>query len=214
VIVAAGLLLAAAAAFTPPLLVSGEPSGLPPVTVIGGGEVLVEATVDKSGALAHAILLRDTPPYGQMVLDAVSRWRFTPARATGDDGVDRAVDASMLIVAMYRPPNLFNNPTLGTPPADLGRPSSETPYPLTLAMPGHPPQAASGGVVMLEVSLDETGIVRGVHPIRSNPAFDAAARGAVDQWKFRGASVRSVPVPSTVYVILGFPQPVLKPPSK
>ena len=207
--IAASLLFAVTAVFTPPRLVSGEPPGLPPATVVAGGEVLVEATVDTSGAVSHAILLRNTPPYGQMVLDAVGRWRFTPAHAPTEDGRDQVVEAVVLVAAVYRPPTLNNGPTAGTAPLDMSRPSSATPYPVTMPPPVHPIQAAFPGVVLLEVSLDEAGIARMVRTVRSVPGLDAAARDAVAQWKFRGASFRAQPVPSTAYVVVGFPTPTL-----
>lgn len=210
-IAAAGLLLAAVTAFTPPRLISGELPGLPAATVLGGGEVLVEATIDKSGAVTHPILLRNTPPYGQMVLDAIARWRFTPARAPGADDTDEIVDGPVLIAAVYRAPTVFNGPTLGTAPVDQSKASTETPYPVATPAPAFPPQAAFGGVVMLEVSLDEAGISRGVRTVRSNPAFDSAARDALAQWNFRGALLKGRPVASTAYVIFGFMPPVTGP---
>ena len=207
--IAVGLLLAVTAVFTPPRLLSGDPPGLPPPNVVAGGEVLVEATVDTTGAVSHAVLLRNTPPYGQMVLDSVSRWRFAPAHATDADGRDQAVEASVLVAAVYRPPTLNNGPTAGTAPLDMSRPSAATPYPVTMAHPTHPIQALSPGVVLLEVSIDEAGITRAVRTIRSVPGLDAAARDAVSQWQFRGASFRALPVRSFAFVVVGFPQPIL-----
>jgi TonB family protein len=208
-VIVAGLLIAAVTVFTPPHLIGGDPPGPPPPTVVGGGEVLVEATIDKTGALTHAILLRSTPPYGEMVLDAIRRWRFTPARAPGADGMDQVVEAAVLIAAVYRAPTVLNGPTLGTAPLDMSTPSVETPYPVAMPTPAFPVQAGSGGVVMIEVSLDEAGISRGTRVVRSDPAFDTVARDAVSRWQFRGATLRSRPVSSTVYVILGFASPVV-----
>jgi TonB family protein len=207
--VAASLLLAVTAVFTPPRLIGGDPPGLPPATVVGGGEVLVEVTVDKSGAVSRATLIRNTPPYGQMVLDAVRRWRFTPAHDLNEDGRDEAVESSVLIAAVYRSPTLMNGPTLGPAPVDLSRPSSAAPYPVTMAPPVHPIQSANPGVVLLEVSLDEAGITKAIRTVRSNPGLDTAARDAVSKWNFRGASFRARPVASRAYVIVGFPVPTL-----
>ena len=207
--IAASLLLAVTAAFTPPQLVSGDPPGLPPPNVVAGGEVLVEATIDTYGAVTHPVLLRNTPPYGQMVLDAISRWRFTPARVPAENGVDQVmIDSYVLIAAVYRPPTVYNGPTVGTAPLDQSRASSETPYPLMMSMPAYPPQTLLGGVTLLEVSLDEAGISKGARIVRSSATFDSAARDAVNQWQFRGASLRSRAVPANVYVIVGFPQPL------
>ena len=54
--------------------------------------------------------------------------------------------------------------------------------------------------MMLEISLDEAGVLKGMRVVRSNPAFDAAARDAVSQWKFRARRcglVRSRPPPTS-----------------
>jgi len=201
--------LAVTVVFAPPRLLSGDPPDLPPPNVVAGGEVLVEATVNTSGVVSRAVLLRNTPPYGQMVLDAVRKWRFAPAHATDVDGHDQVVEASVLVAAVYRPPTVNNGPTVGTAPLDLSRPSSATPYPMTMAQPVHPIQALSPGVVLLEVSIDESGITRAIRTIRSSPGLDAAARDAVSQWQFRGASFRALPVRSVAFVVVGFPQPIL-----
>src|SRR5207253_7890731 len=55
--------------YTPPHLVRGDLPSLPPPTVVGGGEVLIEATVDQTGALTRPVVLRTTPPYTNIVLE-------------------------------------------------------------------------------------------------------------------------------------------------
>ena len=62
--------------FTPPRLLKAELAALPAPTIAGGGEVLIEATVDRTGVLTRPIVLRGTPPYTQMVLDAAVRMAF------------------------------------------------------------------------------------------------------------------------------------------
>lgn len=207
--IAASFLLAVTVLFTPPVLMSGDPPGLPGPTVVAGGEVLIEATVDKSGALVHPIVLRTTAPFTNMLLDAISRWRFVPAHAPDRDGRDQLVESQVLVGAAYRPPTLLNGPTLGTPPADVARPSAGTPYPVSTSSPSQPPQIISGGVVMMELSLDEAGVTTGIRMVGGSPSFDAAARSALAGWKFRGATLDGRAVPSTAYVVMGFPLPVI-----
>jgi TonB family protein len=209
--VIAATLLLTVTVFTPPRLVSGEPPGLPGATTLGGGEVLIEVIVDKSGAVTRPTVLRSTPPYAQMVLEAVGRWRFVPAHIREEDGSDQIVEAPILIGAVYRAG--FDEPTLGPAPVDLKPPSSNAPYPITMPGPRYPPLALFGGVVLLEVSLDEAGITRAVRVVRSNPPFDVPSRESVSQWKFRGASMQSRPVPSNAYILLGFVAPLVNPAS-
>jgi len=193
--------------FTPPRLLKAELSALPAPTTAGGGEVLIEATVDRSGALRHPIILRGTPPYIQMVFDAVSTWRFEPARSVGPDGVESTIDMPVAISGVYRSPILMNAPTIGEPPRDWSKPSVEVAYPVSMEMPNYPAQVRDGGVVLLEVKLNETGGVTETRGIASTGGFEGASREALAKWRFRGASYRARPVPSTAYVLFGFRPP-------
>jgi TonB family protein len=176
--------------------------------VVGGGEVLIEVIVDRNGAVTRPALLRSTPPYAQMILEAIGRWRFTPARAVHPDGPEGPVDSAVLIAGVYRPPTLLNGPTLGDPPKDLAAASADIPYPVSLVAPPYPPQALGGSVVLYEVQLDETGQIKDARVIGSDPGFDGAAREALLQWKFRPSSYRGRPAPAVAYVLFGFSPPV------
>ncbi len=194
--------------FTPPRLLTGQLSALPASTIIGGGEVLIEATVDRSGLLTRPIVLRGTPPYTQMVLDAASSWRFEPARAGGPDGIEHTVEVPVSIGAVYRPPILMNAPTVGEPPKDWSRPSGDLAYPISTESPNYPPLARDGGVVLLEVTLNESGGVTETRGIASTGGFESASREALAKWRFRGGTYRARPVPSTAYVLFAFRPPV------
>jgi hypothetical protein len=195
--------------FTPPRLVKAELTPLPAPTVVGGGEVLIEATVDRTGRLSRPLILRATPPYTQMVLDAIASWQFEPARAVGPDGLETSVEIPVSIAAMYRPPVLMNSPTIGEPPKDWSKPTGEAAYPLSTEMPNYPPQARDGGVVLLEVALNEAGGIVNTRGIASTGGFDGASRDALARWRFKGASYRARPVPTTAYVLFGFAPPVV-----
>jgi outer membrane biosynthesis protein TonB len=194
--------------FTPPRLLKAELAALPAPTIAGGGEVLIEATVDRTGVLTRPIVLRGTPPYTQMVLDAAVRWRFEPARVVGPDGVETTVEMPVAIGAVYRPPVLMNAPTIGEPSKDWSKPSGEVAYPVSTEMPNYPPQARDGGVVLFEVALNEAGGVTETRGIASTGGFESAAREALARWRFRGGSYRARPVSSVAYVLFGFRPPV------
>ncbi len=197
--------------FTPPRIARSEVPAPPAPTVVGGGEVLIEAIIDRSGLVTRPVLLRSTPPYAQLVLDAVVRWRFMPATLRDPKGIVNTVEAPVLIAAVYRPPAMFNGPTAGEPPRELRVASGDVPYPSALISPGYPPNAvnAVGAVVLFEVMLDEGGQIRQAVPIATDPAFEGAAWDALKQWRFRPALVRGRPAPATAYVLFGFRPPVL-----
>lgn len=197
--------------FVPPRISSAALPVAPPPHVIAGGEVLIEATIDRSGTVTRPVLLRSTPPYSQLMLDAVVRWRFVPARAPNPEGKDAPVDVPVLFAAVYRPPTFINAPTIGEPPKDLALASREVPAPSALILPVYPPRALHAATVALlfEATIDQTGAITDIRAVASDPAFESVARDALMQWKFRPAMFRARLVPANVYVIFGFNPPVL-----
>ena len=197
--------------FIPPRLKTSELPPLPPLpapTVSGGGEVLIEALVDRRGLVLRPAIVRATPPYTQFVLDAMARWQFEPARDIDYKGLETVVDMPITVVALYRPPTLMNAPTVGEAARDWSKPSGDAPYPIATALPNYPPQALVGGVVLFEVSLNEVGAVTDARAIGSVKGFESASREALASWRFRGGLYRARPVPSTVYVLFGYRPPV------
>lgn len=194
--------------FVPPRLLKAELAALPVTTIVGGGEVLIEAIVDRTGVLGRPIIVRGTPPYTQLVFDAIRTWRFTPARTIGPDGVETTVEVPVSIGAAYRPPILTNGPTIAEAPKDWSRPSVDVSYPTVIVMPNYPADVRDGGVVLFEVSVNEAGLVTGTRSVASKGGFEGVSREALVDWRFRGGSHRARPVPSTAYVLFGFREPV------
>ena len=206
--------LAIAAAIVLGSLVSGAPaqyrSGpLPalPAMVLGGGEVFLEVAVDRAGQVIAIAPLRSTVPFTSLMIDAVNQWVFVPAEEPSDKGKVTA-SSRVLVVGIFRRP-AFYAPTLGELPEDVGRPSDAIPFPLTTTLPPYPPLAHGGGVSLLEAQVDVDGSVAAIRVMRPAPPFDAAARAAIRQWRFRPACVRGRLVSTTVYLVFGFPPPVL-----
>jgi hypothetical protein len=211
------LLSAAAAygqprAFTPPRLLRAALPSLPAPTVVGAGEVVVQFTVNETGLVTRPIPLRSTPPYTQLVLDAVSRWEFEPARFIDEKGTESRVSTPVVVAAVYRPPIFVNAPTIGDPPKDLAAPSGDVAYPIALSMPVHPPQAFGGAVLLFELALDERGAVIQTRPFGAPVGYDGVARDALVRLRFRPATFRGRPAAASTYVVFGFPSPVINPP--
>ena len=200
--------------FTPPHLLKAELAALPAPNIAGGGEVLIEAIVDRTGTLTRPMIVRGTPPYTNMVLEAVASWRFEPASVVGPDGVETPVEMPISIGALYRPPILMNAPTIGEPVREWSKPSADIAYPISMEMPNYPPTARDGGVVLLEVALNEAGTITETRGIASTGGFESASREALMKWRFRGGSYRARPVPTTAYVLFGFRSPVVSSPGQ
>lgn len=185
---------------------------------LGGGQVFLELAVGPEGHVTAVRPLRTTPPFTELVVDAVSDWQFLPAE--GDVRPERAwagepqsrmsVASTVLVAAVFRPPALYAR-TLGEAPRDVASASDETALPLTTTMPPFPPLAYSSGVVLLEARVDRDGAVADATVIRSAPPFDGAAQAALRQWSFRPAHVRGRAVSTYAYILFGFPVPVIVP---
>jgi len=213
-IAAAHAALTAAPAFRPARYLDGTLPALPPTTVVGGGEVLLEMDVTSAGSVRGVRTLRTTRPYTEALIAATKTWRFAPAEVEVEPppppGQPRlkAVDATVLMSAVFLAPALIG-PTLGDLPRDVGSESDSTPFPFATTPPLFPPRARDAGLVMIETTIDTGGQPTANKILRSSPAFDEAALAALRQWRFRPARVGGSSTPTLAYVIVGFRQPAL-----
>lgn len=201
--------------YSPPFLVSAELPGPVPPHLYAGGEVLIEAIVDRRGTLTRPVVLRTTPPFVDLMLEVIGRWTFKPAEDVRPDNSKGPVDSTVLIAAVYRMPYLVSAPGVGEPPRDLARASTEAAAPLSIVTPPYPVTAVTGSsasVVLYEVSIDEGGSIRSARAVAGDPGFESTSREALMQWKFRPATYRGRPAPAVAYVLFGYPVPVLSPP--
>lgn len=222
---AASCAMAAAAAGQPAGRVPARyaAGGLPPLPVqaVGGGEVLLELAVGTDGRVGAVRTLRATPPFTDVMREAVRSWRFTPAeegtpleRAGGGETRGRTPVASTVIVAgMFRPPAL-DAPTFAERPVDLARPAEEAAFPLATVMPPYPPLARDSGIVLVEVHVNARGQAVDATAIRQSPPFDEPALAAARRWTFRPARADGIAVDTLVYIVFGFRQPVIAAPGR
>jgi hypothetical protein len=208
-VVLAGTITAAAQSFEPAEY-KGGPQPAVPVLALGGGEVLLEATVAETGRVTAVKILRATDSFTVPMTDAVRHWTFTPALEVGDgpaQGSDRRPIASKVVVAgFFRAPVLMG-PTLGEPVRDVGTSTADAPRVLRTQMPSLPPTVFSAGVVLAEVTIDSSGRAKSKIVI-PGAGFDSATLDALKQWTFAPARVDGRAVPSRVYVFFSFPLPV------
>src|SRR5579872_324796 len=116
VIAAAMIDVAAAPSFRSARFVDGEVPGIPPMAV-GGGEVMLELAISRTGAISSILPLRVTPPYADLLQAAVRTWRFAPATQDlalpgGRISLNTPVDSTVLVAGIFRAPTLYE-PTLG-----------------------------------------------------------------------------------------------------
>ena len=104
--------------------------------------------------------------------------------------------------------------TLAPPPAppkprEPVRPGGaiRTPQRISYTPPVYPQIAQVAGVegtVILEATIDETGVVRNLRVLRSFPMLDQAAIDAVSRWRYTPTTLNGVPVPILMTVTVTF----------
>ena len=208
--VAAAVTVGAAGDQTPtsPRLVDGHVEQAIP-RAFGGGEVVLELTVDSAGAVAEVARVRATPPYLDFAVKSVGSWRFTPATAVVDGRVT-AVAAAVLVVAVFRPPLVYAGPAPGPRAQIVGALSRRVPSVDGVALPAYPPMAIGDGVVVVEIEI-RRGEAPNYRIVGPASGFDAAALDAVRSWRFVPPRDSSVPETTFAYAVLGFRAPLTLP---
>src|SRR5712691_8739018 len=196
----------AIAPFVSARLLSGSlPPPLSPA-VVGRIDEILEVTVDPTGRVTQITRLRASPLPADPLAPTVADWRFAPANDQG-----RVVQSRVLVAALFRPPQLYNSPTLGDPPVDLTAPSDEIPFPIVTQLPSYPPLAIANGMVLVEVLVGVNGGVRELRTVTGDAAFEQAALDAARLWSFRPAGWNGGAVEAYAYLVFGFRQPVVVP---
>jgi TonB family protein len=206
VIAAAVAAVSVAAGQADPLAARLRGGDLPvvPVQAVSGGEVLLSLNVSDGGAVGPIDVLRSTQPFTDAVVAVVRGWRFAPAQ----DALRKPVASRVLVGAMFGAPT-FNTPTVGEPAKDLAPAATALPMPLTTPMPAFPPNARSGGTVLIETLVAPSGRVVGVTVLRSAPPFDDPAMESARAWSFRPPQGAGLPANTYAYLIFAFRSPVV-----
>jgi TonB family protein len=204
ILLVASLAIAQTPLYSLPRLAGG---GVPPPaapTVIGGGEVVLELSVGRTGAVEKVTPIRSTSPYTELLTAAASRWQFAAATTLlNKQPVPTA--ATVLVVGVFRPPSLVVGANSGTPPKTVGVPSRGAPQVASVVFPNYSPNMTGDATLLVEVELTTKGEARGHRVIAGAAGFDAAALDAVRQWRFvPGAG----PDPQFVYAVVGFRTPI------
>jgi protein TonB len=137
---------------------------------------------------------------------------------TPEPAVPRGAPMSSVVVAS---PGGSPGAITGTPGVSLGggAPPPEPPGPvrvfsgvrpprqLVRTRPDYPPTARAArveGTVILEATIDETGVVRDLKILRSIPLLDRAAIAAVSRWRYEPTRLNGQPVAIVMTVTVTF----------
>jgi outer membrane biosynthesis protein TonB len=187
---------------------AGASAPLAPQLTIGGGEVILDVAVATDGTVTKVQPVRTTPPYTELLARAVSGWSFDPARAIVEDALQPS-EGHVLVLAVYRPPQVYAAPARGEETKTVGELSPELPVPGALSMPAsYPPRATRDGAVVIELELTMAGVARSAKVISRPSAFDSAALDTVKGWRLGVPRQPSGAQQLFVYAVVGFREPI------
>ena len=193
------------AVYTPPEIENAPPPAHPVQTVVGG-EVALEAQVDRRGNIERLRLLLGRPPFAQSATQAVSHWRFVPASRGAP------TEAKVGIFVLFRRRAIF---TAGPPKHHYEWPLPEderAALPTDISYPRYPINTVAEGVVILQLLIAPSGAIENMIVIRDIPPLSDAAQAAVREWKFSPARSGGQPIPGTTVVAISFLRPFVQPP--
>jgi outer membrane biosynthesis protein TonB len=197
-----GALTSAASLIVPARRVGGELPALPAIRV-AWTEGAFELSVDPSGAVTKVRVLTATPDGPKLIQPALATWRFSAAKQDG-----HPVASHVLVSAVFRPPQLTNNPTIGSGARMIEAASDDVPKPLKTPVPPYPINAIDDAVVAVELEIDPDGSVYDARVVAGIPPFSDVAVDAARRWTFSPAHSDGQPVLAYAYLIFGFPRPV------
>jgi TonB family protein len=195
---------------TAPRLRAGGQAPLASSLVVGGGEVALDVTVGTNGRVTKVDVLRATPPYTDLVAGAVKGWQFDAAQAAVK-GALQATAGHVLVLAVYRPPQVYAAPAAGVGTAVVGEPSPELPQPGALTMPlAYPPRATRDRTVLVEIELSAAAVPTGHRVLSPASGFDDAALETVRGWRFGFPPEPTGAAQLFAYALVGFREPVTR----
>lgn len=131
-----------------------------PVHTIAAGLVVAEVGLDQAAGALQTRVLHGDAPFVPPALDALKHWRFA-----APPGVVRSRTS---ITFLFRPPAFYTT-AMGTVAVRPWMPDEDCPaLPQRVIDPGYPAASLSTGSVILEVQVNEAGVVTGIDAIRRN----------------------------------------------
>ncbi|MCR4375390.1 MAG: energy transducer TonB, partial [Acidobacteria bacterium] len=197
------------------------------------GIAIIEAVIGTDGTVRDATIIRSIgDDLDRAALDAVYQWVFRPTTLNGQPvPVIMTVTVNFRLADDGQIPPPPPPPPVPPPAGDVPPPPPppDPPLPPVTWSPGdaplriggqikepkkikdvrpvYPPEAQDArvtGIVILEILIDEEGMVSEARVIRPVALLDEAARDAVLQWQFMPTLINGQPVPVIMTVTVNF----------
>jgi TonB family protein len=169
-----------------------------PSQALMGGEVVLDALVDRNGRLADIQVVRGAAPFLEKVLSAVQTWSFLPARANGE-----VIETRIGIAFQFAQPGL----SAGSKPAHtneepLAGAKDRGALPMVTTEPQFSSAGAAEGNVILSGEVDAEGQLVSVEVLRDAGSFASSIVSAVHKWQFAPGKRAGANCDSTIIVVV------------
>jgi TonB family protein len=138
-------------------------------------------------------------------------WKFHPASKGGN-----AAPSRMTVSFLYRPPNYGNvgvvppksfSPVLPPDQSDSAHGNYVPVGILSFAYPEYPVNSVASGSVVVQVTVDGAGDVKGVEFLHGMETFNKFVSATLKQWRFQAATFNGKPITSKTVIAFAFQPP-------
>jgi TonB family protein len=180
-----------------------------PYQVVLDGLFVLDVFLDGEGAVQGIDALRDPGAMLGAAKTAVRQWKFQSASREG-----RSAPSRMTVSFLYRPPNYGN--AAAVPPKQFSPvvPTEHNNYVpigvLSFAYPAYPVNSVAWGSVVVQVTVDNSGEVKGVDFLHGTDVFNNFVSDALKKWRFQAATLDGKSITSKTVIAFAFQPPAAK----
>jgi TonB family protein len=197
--------------YKPPAVASAGDVYVPYQVVVDGLFVL-DVSLGDDGAIQKVDSLRDPGAMLGSAKTSVRSWKFQPASKGSSSAPSR-----MTVSFLYRPPT--GGLSSAVPPKDFSpvlppdQPESsehDNYVPvgvLSFAYPEYPVNSVASGSVVVQLTVDSSGEVKGVDFLHRMEGFNSFVSEALKKWRFQAATFNGKPITSKTVIAFAFQPP-------
>lgn len=171
-----------------------------------GGEVLLDALVNRVGTLYDIRVISGEQPFLAEALAAVHTWTFLPAHSNGQ------VSEARITIAFQFPQPYVPPRSSDVHDYDEGRlatADNRAAFPLTTVEPDYPSATNVDGSVILYESIDSKGELASVQVVQGVEPLTEAALAVAHKWQFAPARQSGAVVDSVAILVVTFRRPLV-----
>ena len=174
-----------------------------PVQSVADGVVVVDVSLDSTGAVTGVKVVRDVLSLTSPVTSSIPSWKFSPALSQGSP-----VASVVRIAIAFRPRSYFATGPVFDPVPPQGASDHDrlsiAPGIVSAAYPQYPVNAAMPGTVIVQALVGQRGGVQRTKVVRDLPPFSSFALNALSRWRLQPATLDGKPVPCNLAIAFVF----------